>query len=29
MSVPMLMGRSEFPERDLLIFIAAGVICCR
>ena len=26
LSVPMLMGRSEFPERDLLIFIAAGVI---
>ena len=26
MSVPMLMGREAFPERDLLIFIAAGVI---
>jgi Na+/H+ antiporter len=26
MSVPMLMGASLFPERDLLIFIAAGVI---
>ncbi|GAB6408212.1 Na+/H+ antiporter [Pseudomonas sp. MHK4] len=26
MSVPMLMGADEFPERDLLIFIAAGVI---
>ncbi|WP_433739011.1 Na+/H+ antiporter [Pseudomonas putida] len=26
MSVPMLMGSSAFPERDLLIFIAAGVI---
>ncbi|MBZ9780465.1 Na+/H+ antiporter [Pseudomonas sp. REP124] len=26
MSVPMLMGASAFPERDLLIFIAAGVI---
>ena len=26
MSVPMLMGDSAFPERDLLIFIAAGVI---
>jgi len=26
MSVPMFMGTSEFPERDLLIFIAAGVI---
>jgi len=26
MSVPMLMGESAFPERDLLIFIAAGVI---
>jgi CPA1 family monovalent cation:H+ antiporter len=26
MSVPMLMGVSAFPERDLLIFIAAGVI---
>lgn len=26
MSVPMLMGGSAFPERDLLIFIAAGVI---
>jgi Na+/H+ antiporter len=26
MSVPMLMGASVFPERDLLIFIAAGVI---
>ncbi|MGP6458565.1 Na+/H+ antiporter [Pseudomonas parakoreensis] len=26
MSVPMLMGTEAFPERDLLIFIAAGVI---
>ncbi|MFJ4251680.1 Na+/H+ antiporter [Pseudomonas sp. NPDC089741] len=26
MSVPMLMGAESFPERDLLIFIAAGVI---
>lgn len=26
MSVPMLMGSEGFPERDLLIFIAAGVI---
>ena len=26
MSVPMLMGGEAFPERDLLIFIAAGVI---
>ncbi|MDT3310740.1 Na+/H+ antiporter [Pseudomonas sp. rhizo66] len=26
MSVPMLMGADAFPERDLLIFIAAGVI---
>ncbi|MFJ2460909.1 Na+/H+ antiporter [Pseudomonas neuropathica] len=26
MSVPMLMGTDAFPERDLLIFIAAGVI---
>lgn len=26
MSVPMLMGSEVFPERDLLIFIAAGVI---
>ncbi|WP_095126486.1 Na+/H+ antiporter [Pseudomonas sp. Irchel s3a12] len=26
MSVPMLMGADTFPERDLLIFIAAGVI---
>lgn len=26
MSVPMLMGSEAFPERDLLIFIAAGVI---
>ncbi|WP_454563543.1 Na+/H+ antiporter [Pseudomonas sp. AIG] len=26
MSVPMLMGPDAFPERDLLIFIAAGVI---
>jgi CPA1 family monovalent cation:H+ antiporter len=26
MSVPMLMGGDVFPERDLLIFIAAGVI---
>ncbi|RIJ11617.1 Na+/H+ antiporter [Pseudomonas sp. 91RF] len=26
MSVPMLMGNEAFPERDLLIFIAAGVI---
>ncbi|MEN5045654.1 Na+/H+ antiporter [Pseudomonas koreensis] len=26
MSVPMLMGSQAFPERDLLIFIAAGVI---
>ncbi|MBV4460069.1 Na+/H+ antiporter [Pseudomonas sp. COR58] len=26
MSVPMLMGTELFPERDLLIFIAAGVI---
>ncbi|AZZ74633.1 Na+/H+ antiporter [Pseudomonas sp. RU47] len=26
MSVPMLMGADVFPERDLLIFIAAGVI---
>lgn len=26
MSVPMLMGAQAFPERDLLIFIAAGVI---
>ena len=26
MSVPMLMGGGAFPERDLLIFIAAGVI---
>ncbi|WP_426206155.1 Na+/H+ antiporter [Pseudomonas sp. TWP3-1] len=26
MSVPMLMGSDAFPERDLLIFIAAGVI---
>jgi CPA1 family monovalent cation:H+ antiporter len=26
MSVPMLMGAEAFPERDLLIFIAAGVI---
>ncbi|UVL35900.1 Na+/H+ antiporter [Pseudomonas sp. B21-041] len=26
MSVPMLMGTDTFPERDLLIFIAAGVI---
>ncbi|WP_338585026.1 Na+/H+ antiporter [Pseudomonas sp. MAG733B] len=26
MSVPMLMGGQVFPERDLLIFIAAGVI---
>ncbi|RON61093.1 Na+/H+ antiporter [Pseudomonas fluorescens] len=26
MSVPMLMGSTAFPERDLLIFIAAGVI---
>ncbi|MFJ4194969.1 Na+/H+ antiporter [Pseudomonas sp. NPDC089534] len=26
MSVPMLMGAQLFPERDLLIFIAAGVI---
>ncbi len=26
MSVPMLMGAKAFPERDLLIFIAAGVI---
>ena len=26
LSVPMLMGGDAFPERDLLIFIAAGVI---
>ncbi|GLH37607.1 Na+/H+ antiporter [Pseudomonas moraviensis] len=26
MSVPMLIGPEAFPERDLLIFIAAGVI---
>jgi CPA1 family monovalent cation:H+ antiporter len=26
MSVPMLIGTEAFPERDLLIFIAAGVI---
>lgn len=26
MSVPMLMGGGAFPERDLLIFIAVGVI---
>jgi CPA1 family monovalent cation:H+ antiporter len=26
MSVPLLMGGEVFPERDLLIFIAAGVI---
>ncbi|MBX9408198.1 Na+/H+ antiporter [Pseudomonas baetica] len=26
MSVPMLIGADAFPERDLLIFIAAGVI---
>jgi CPA1 family monovalent cation:H+ antiporter len=26
MSVPMFMGADAFPERDLLIFIAAGVI---
>ena len=26
LSVPMLMGGAAFPERDLLIFIAAGVI---
>ena len=26
LSVPMLMGSEAFPERDLLIFIAAGVI---
>ena len=26
MSVPMLIGAEAFPERDLLIFIAAGVI---
>lgn len=26
MSVPILMGSEAFPERDLLIFIAAGVI---
>ncbi len=26
LSVPMLMGGEAFPERDLLIFIAAGVI---
>jgi CPA1 family monovalent cation:H+ antiporter len=26
MSVPLLMGTVAFPERDLLIFIAAGVI---
>jgi len=26
MSVPMLIGAEVFPERDLLIFIAAGVI---
>ena len=26
MSVPILMGSEVFPERDLLIFIAAGVI---
>jgi CPA1 family monovalent cation:H+ antiporter len=26
MSVPLLMGVEAFPERDLLIFIAAGVI---
>jgi CPA1 family monovalent cation:H+ antiporter len=26
MSVPILMGTDAFPERDLLIFIAAGVI---
>ncbi|HCS43072.1 MAG TPA: Na+/H+ antiporter [Pseudomonas sp.] len=26
MSVPLLMGTDIFPERDLLIFIAAGVI---
>lgn len=26
MSVPMLIGAQAFPERDLLIFIAAGVI---
>ena len=26
LSVPMLMGGEPFPERDLLIFIAAGVI---
>ncbi|AXJ03513.1 Na+/H+ antiporter [Pseudomonas fluorescens] len=26
MSVPMLMGGETFPERDLMIFIAAGVI---
>ncbi|MEB6590485.1 Na+/H+ antiporter [Pseudomonas asiatica] len=26
MSVPLLMGGNAFPERDLLIFIAAGVI---
>lgn len=26
MSVPMLIGAQTFPERDLLIFIAAGVI---
>ncbi|MFJ2538776.1 MULTISPECIES: Na+/H+ antiporter [unclassified Pseudomonas] len=26
MSVPMLIGAHAFPERDLLIFIAAGVI---
>ncbi|WP_408599885.1 Na+/H+ antiporter [Pseudomonas sp. PLMAX] len=26
LSVPMLMGTDAFPERDLLIFIAAGVI---
>jgi len=26
LSVPLLMGNDAFPERDLLIFIAAGVI---
>ncbi|MVV51837.1 Na+/H+ antiporter [Pseudomonas sp. PB120] len=26
LSVPMMMGGDEFPERDLMIFIAAGVI---
>ncbi|MFL1525896.1 Na+/H+ antiporter [Pseudomonas sp. O230] len=26
LSVPLLMGNEAFPERDLLIFIAAGVI---